>query len=58
MLVLKDGVYVPTVVNLYDAVFNNTTWVDPTAVGGADDFATAADDYLSVIEFVHDNAVR
>jgi hypothetical protein len=58
VLVLKDGVYVPTVVNLYDAVFSTTTWVDPTAVGGADDFATAADDYLSVIEFVHDNAVR
>lgn len=58
VLVLKDGVYVPTVVNLYEAVFNSTTWVDPTAVGGADDFATAADDYLSVIEFVHDNAVR
>jgi hypothetical protein len=58
VLVLKDGVYVPTVVNLYDAVFSSTNWVDPTAVGGADDFATAADDYLSVIEFVHDNAVR
>lgn len=58
VLVLKDGVYVPTVVNLYEAVFNSTTWVDPTAVGGADDFAAAADDYLSVIEFVHDNAVR
>jgi len=58
VLVLKDGVYVPTVVNLYEAVFNSTTWVDPTAVGGADDFSTAADDYLSVIEFVHDNAVR
>src|SRR5512139_2368409 len=53
-----NNVYVPTVVNLYDAVFNNTNWVDPTAVGGADDFATAADDYLSVIQFVHDNAVR
>jgi hypothetical protein len=58
VLVLKDGVYVPTVVNLYEVVFNSTNWVDPTAVGGADDFATAADDYLSVIEFVHDNAVR
>ncbi|MBU1396455.1 MAG: hypothetical protein KKE84_10010 [Gammaproteobacteria bacterium] len=58
VLVLKDGVYVPTVVNLYDAVFSSTNWTDPTAVGGADDFATAADDYLSVIEFVHDNAVR
>jgi hypothetical protein len=58
VLVLKDGVYVPTVVNLYEAVFNNTTWVDPTVVGGADDFAAAANDYLQVIEFVHDNAVR
>lgn len=58
VLVLKDGVYVPTVVNLYDAVFGSTTWVDPTAVGGADDFAAAANDYLQVIEFVHDNAVR
>jgi hypothetical protein len=53
-----NNVYVPTVVNLYDAVFNSTNWVDPTAVGGADDFAAAADDYLSVIQFVHDNAVR
>src|SRR5512139_2171609 len=53
-----NNVYVPTVVNLYDAVFSSTNWVDPTAVGGADDFATAADDYLSVIQFVHDNAVR
>lgn len=58
VLVLKDGVYVPTVVNLYEAVFDSTNWVDPTAVGGADDFAAAANDYLQVIEFVHDNAVR
>ncbi len=58
VLVLKDGVYVPTVVNLYSAVFESTNWVDPTAVGGADDFATAADDYRAVIEFIHDNAVR
>ena len=58
VLVLKDGVYVPTVVNLYEAVFSSTNWVDPTAVGGADDFAAAANDYLQVIEFVHDNAVR
>ncbi|MDP3586010.1 MAG: hypothetical protein Q8R61_12845 [Thiobacillus sp.] len=58
VLVLKDGVYVPTVVNLYEAVFGSTNWVDPTAVGGADDFAAAANDYLQVIEFVHDNAVR
>jgi hypothetical protein len=59
VLVLQpDGSYKPTVVNLYDAVFNNTNWVDPTPTGGADDFATAADDYRAVIEFVHDNAVR
>ena len=61
VLVLKDGVYVPTVVNLYETLFNSTNWIDPTpAVGdaGADDFATAADDYLTVIQFIHDNAVR
>ncbi|MBU2641655.1 MAG: hypothetical protein KJ889_07620 [Gammaproteobacteria bacterium] len=53
-----DGSFVPAVVNLYDTVFGSTNWVDPTAVGGADDFAAAANDYLQVIEFVHDNAVR
>jgi hypothetical protein len=53
-----DDVYRPTLVNLYDAVFNNTTWTDPTTDGGADDFAAAANDYLQVIEFVHDNEVR
>lgn len=60
ILVLQsDGVtYKVETVNLYDAVFNNTNWTDPTASGGADDFATAADDYLKVIEFVHDNGVR
>lgn len=59
VLVLQpDGSYKPTVVSLYDAVFGSTNWVDPTAVGGADDFAAAANDYLQVIEFVHDNAVR
>lgn len=58
VLVLQpDGSYVPTVVNVYDAVFNSTNWTDTTA-GGADDFAAAADDYLQVIEFVHDNEVR
>lgn len=53
-----DGSYVPTPVNVYSTVFNSTNWTDPTATGGADDFATAANDYLQVIEFVHDNAVR
>jgi len=60
VLVLQpDGVtYKVETVNLYDAVFNKTNWTDPTATGGADDFATAADDYLKVLEFVHDNGVR
>ncbi|MBT9540890.1 hypothetical protein [Thiobacillus sp.] len=61
VLVLKDGVYVPTVVNLYETLFNSTNWIDPTpTVGdaGADDFAAAADDYLTVIQFIHDNEVR
>ncbi|TDL93572.1 hypothetical protein EBP26_14470 [Stutzerimonas stutzeri ATCC 17588 = LMG 11199] len=53
-----DDVYRPTLVNLYDAVFGGTTWTDPTSDGGADDFAAAANDYLQVIEFVHDNEVR
>ena len=60
VLVLQpDGVtYKVETVNLYSAVFNNTNWVDPTATGGADDFAAAANDYLQVLEFVHDNGVR
>jgi len=53
-----DDVYRPTLVNLYDAVFGSTAWSDPTSEGGADDFAAAANDYLQVIEFVHDNEVR
>lgn len=53
-----DDVYRPTLVNLCDAVFDSATWTDPTTEGGADDFATAANDYLQVIEFIHDNAVR
>ena len=58
VLVLQDdGSYKIESVSVYDAVFNSTTWTDTTA-GGADDFAQAADDYLRVIEFIHDNAVR
>lgn len=53
-----DGSYVPTVVNIYQTLFNGTNWVDPTPTGGADDFAKAADDYLRVIQFLHDNAPR
>lgn len=58
VLVLQDdGTYAQESVDLYDAVFGSTDW-DSTAVGGADAFAQAADDYLQVLEFVHDNAVR
>lgn len=57
VLVFDGSVYVPTVVNVYEAVFGSTDWTDSTS-GGADDFAAAANDYLQVIEFVHDNEVR
>ncbi len=54
-----DGSYIPATVNIYDAVFSGSTWVDPTpGSAGADDFAAAANDALRVIQFVHDNAVR
>ena len=60
VLVLQaDGVtYKVEPVNVYNTVFTATEWTDSTADGGADDFAQAADDYLQVLEFVHDNAVR
>ena len=58
VLVLQDdGTYAEKSVDLYDAVFGSTDW-DSTTVGGADAFAQAADDFLQVLEFVHDNAVR
>jgi hypothetical protein len=50
-----DGSYLPTTVNVYDAVFNSTNYV--SSDGGVDGFAQAADDALQVIEFVHDNSV-
>jgi len=40
-------------VNVYEKVFNSTN--DTTATGAAD-FATAANDALQVLEYVHDNA--
>ncbi|HUW27408.1 MAG TPA: hypothetical protein VMV97_02245 [Sulfuriferula sp.] len=60
VLVLQpDGVtYKAETVNLYDAVFGGTDWVDTTPTGGADDFAVATDDALRVIQFIHDNEVR
>ena len=42
-----------TVVSVYDIVFNTTN--DTTSTGAAD-FATAANDALQVLEYVHDNA--
>ncbi len=51
-----DGSYLPTPVNIYDAVFSGSAWVDPTPTGGAADFAAEANDALRVIEFVHDSA--
>ncbi len=42
-----------TEVSVYDKVFNSTN--DTTATGAAD-FATAANDALQVLEYVHDNA--
>lgn len=64
LVLQEDGVtYKAEEVNVYDTLFDadgdgdGDTWVDETA-GGADDFAQSADDYLQVLEFVHDNAVR
>lgn len=58
VLVLQpDGTYAEQEISLYEVVFDSTNWTDTTA-GGADDFTQAADDYLQVLEFVHDNAVR
>lgn len=42
-----------TVVNVYDVVFKTTN--DTTSTGAAD-FATAVNDALQVLEYVHDNA--
>lgn len=52
-----DGTFKVETVNVYDTVFSSTNWTDTTE-GDADDFATMADDYLQVLEFVHDNALR
>jgi hypothetical protein len=47
-----DGTYVPTSVNLYDAVFASADYTQT----GFDAFATAVDDARAVIAFIHDNA--
>ena len=46
-----DGSYLPTSVNIYDAVFKNVDYSET----GFDAYATAVDDARAVIAFVHDN---
>lgn len=51
-----DGVtYIATPVNVYEVLFKST---NDTTTTGAADFATAVDDALQVLEYVHDNAVN
>jgi hypothetical protein len=49
-----DGSFLPTSVNVYDAVFSGTNY---TSTDGVDGFAQAADDARAVIEYVHDSSV-
>ena len=48
-----DGSYLPTTVNVYDAVFKSTEYTGTNVAG----FTQAADDALQVIEYVHTYAV-
>lgn len=48
-----DGTYKATTVNVYDAVFKSTEYTGTNVAA----FATAADDALQVIEYVHNNAI-
>lgn len=48
-----DGSYLPTSVNIYDAVFKSVDYSQT----GFDAFATAVDDSRAVIAFIHDNEV-
>ena len=50
-----DGSYIPTAVNVYDAVFGSQ---DYTGTGTITAFAQAVDDERAVIAFLHDNEVR
>jgi hypothetical protein len=54
VLILQDGVYVPTVVNIYEAVFSGENYVDD---GGIDSFTQAADDARAVINYIHEYEV-
>ena len=46
-----DGSYLPTQVNLFEAVFSSQDYSD----GGFDAFSTAIDDARAVLAFIHDN---
>lgn len=47
-----DGTYVPTMVNLYDAVFKDADYSGT----GFDAFAKSVDDARAVLAYIHDNA--
>lgn len=49
-----DGSWLPTTVNVYDAVFHDT---DYTSTGGFDGFAQAAEDARAVINYIHEYAL-
>lgn len=49
-----DGSFVPTEVNVYEVVFNNT---DATVSGSIDAFTQAAEDARQVVEYIHEYAV-
>ena len=60
VLVEDNGVFVPTQVDLYDAVEWNTiedNSIKDNTTGGIDLFTQAADDAVQALEFVHDNAI-
>ncbi|WP_417684011.1 hypothetical protein [Roseibium sp.] len=54
VLVLQDGVWVPTEVNIYEAVFGSAT---ATVSGSLDAYTVAADDARMVINFIHEYEV-
>lgn len=53
----SPGTYQEQTVDIYEYFFDSTP-ADPDLVDDAQGFATAADDALQVIVFVHDNGVR
>lgn len=55
VLVEVDGVWTPTDVSIFEAVFDNEQYADET--GGIDVYTQAADDARELIEFIHEYAV-